>query len=203
MGIETSSIGACNWHFKEIPMPPPIAGPIAVLTPNTANGASFQNSGHEHYFYQQDDGVFRIAKLGGSTNIQYWHIASYKLFTGTDSSTLALQLIPDLVNGVWLFNIAAGKLQVSAFSDIYFEVGSVEVMRIYDTNKNVGIGTAAPVACAKLEIASTSQGFLLPRMTTAEKNAIGSPTEGLIVYDISLDKACLFTAGAWATIVTI
>lgn len=64
---------------------------------------------------------------------------------------------------------------------------------------NVGIGTATPNPNAVLEMQSTSQGVLVPRMTTAQRNAIAAPTEGLMVYDI--DVNCFFfyesTAAAW------
>jgi hypothetical protein len=45
-----------------------------------------------------------------------------------------------------------------------------------------GIGTTAPNVSAKLEIASTDKGFLLPRMTSAQRTAITSPANGLLVY---------------------
>ena len=46
----------------------------------------------------------------------------------------------------------------------------------------IGIGTSNPDASAKLEISSTSKGFLPPRMTSNDKNAIGSPATGLMIY---------------------
>ena len=46
----------------------------------------------------------------------------------------------------------------------------------------VGIGTATPAASAKLDISSTTQGLLPPRMTQAQRNAILIPAEGLIIY---------------------
>jgi hypothetical protein len=45
-----------------------------------------------------------------------------------------------------------------------------------------GIGTTTPDASAKLEIASTSKGFLVPRMTAAQKTAISLPATGLLIY---------------------
>lgn len=45
-----------------------------------------------------------------------------------------------------------------------------------------GIGITTPNASAKLEIASTDKGFLLPRMTSAQRTAITSPANGLLVY---------------------
>ena len=46
----------------------------------------------------------------------------------------------------------------------------------------VGIGTTSPDASAKLEISSTSQGLLPPRMTYAQRQAISSPAIGLMIY---------------------
>lgn len=53
---------------------------------------------------------------------------------------------------------------------------------------------------ALLEMKSTAKGFLPPRMTTTQKNAITSPAEGLVIYDTTLHKLCVRTASAWETI---
>ncbi|SHL38764.1 hypothetical protein [Flavobacterium xanthum] len=50
----------------------------------------------------------------------------------------------------------------------------------------VGIGTITPNASSVLDVSSTTQGMLTPRMTTAQRTAIASPADGLMVYDIDL-----------------
>lgn len=55
----------------------------------------------------------------------------------------------------------------------------------FDNGVSAGLGTATPSASALLEISSTTQGFLTPRMTTAQRNAIASPSTGLLIYNIS------------------
>lgn len=62
----------------------------------------------------------------------------------------------------------------------------------------VGIGTSTPNANSALEIVSTSQGMLLPRMTTAQRNAIVSPATGLTIFNTSLDciQTNIGTAGS-------
>lgn len=45
-----------------------------------------------------------------------------------------------------------------------------------------GIGTSTPHASAKLEVASTTMGFLPPRMTSVQRLAISNPAQGLMVY---------------------
>jgi len=46
----------------------------------------------------------------------------------------------------------------------------------------VGIGTNSPHTSAALEVQSTNLGFLPPRMTSVQMNAIPNPAEGLMVY---------------------
>ena len=46
----------------------------------------------------------------------------------------------------------------------------------------VGIGTTTPDASSALEISSTDSGVLVPRMTVAQRIAITSPADGLLVY---------------------
>lgn len=48
-----------------------------------------------------------------------------------------------------------------------------------------------------LEVSSTTQGVLLPRMTTTQKNAISSPTEGLEVYDLTLHQKSYYNGTTW------
>jgi len=56
---------------------------------------------------------------------------------------------------------------------------------------------------AALEIESTTKGFLPPRMTTAQKNAIGTPATGLVLYDTTLNKLCVFTGVNWETVTSV
>jgi hypothetical protein len=53
---------------------------------------------------------------------------------------------------------------------------------------------------AALQVDSTTKGFLPPRMTTTEKNAISTPATGLVVFDSTLAKICVYTGAAWETV---
>jgi len=68
---------------------------------------------------------------------------------------------------------------------------------------SVGINTLTPSASAALDVPSTTQGVLFPRMTTTQKNAISSPASGLVVYDTTLGKLCVRGASAWETITSV
>ena len=58
-------------------------------------------------------------------------------------------------------------------------------------------GTFTDVASARLQVNSTTQGFLPPRMTTTQKNAIGTPAAGLVVYDTDTNKLCCYNGTSW------
>ena len=63
--------------------------------------------------------------------------------------------------------------------------------------------TTSVSTSAILQADSTTQGFLPPRMTTTQKNAIGTPAQGLMVFDTTLVKLCVYSGTAWETITSI
>ncbi|HET9824581.1 MAG TPA: tail fiber domain-containing protein, partial [Chitinophagaceae bacterium] len=66
-----------------------------------------------------------------------------------------------------------------------------------NSDVNVGIGTTSPNTSSVLELTSNSRGLLIPRMTTAERNAISSPAIGLLVYDSSLNSFYYHNGSSW------
>ena len=68
---------------------------------------------------------------------------------------------------------------------------------------NVGIGIATPNANAVLDVTSTTKAFMPPRMTTTQKNAIASPTAGMVVYDSTLNKLSVRGVSAWETVTSV
>lgn len=100
-----------------------------------------------------------------------------------------------------------------------------ERLTIFGATGNVNIGTSNPTdagykldingttrvqgklsvntpsaASAVMEVTSTTQGFLSPRMTTTQKNAISSPAAGLVVYDTTLGALCTHNGTIWVTL---
>lgn len=68
---------------------------------------------------------------------------------------------------------------------------------------NVGIGTDTPNASALLELTSTNKGFLAPRMTTTQRNAISSPATGLIVFNSSTNKINFYNGSSWEAVTSV
>lgn len=64
--------------------------------------------------------------------------------------------------------------------------------------QGVGIGTTTPDSSAALDIKSTNKGFLMPKMTKVQRNAIANPSEGLQIYQTdSIKGVYVFSNGEW------
>jgi hypothetical protein len=69
------------------------------------------------------------------------------------------------------------------------------------TYAQVGIGTINPNTSAALDIESTTKGLLTPRMTAAQRIAISTPAEGLIVFQTdSTPGLYCYVNGSWSAL---
>jgi hypothetical protein len=68
--------------------------------------------------------------------------------------------------------------------------------------QGVAINTdgSTPDINAILDVKSTTKGLLLPRMTTAQRNAISNPAGGLIIYDTDRQRIYQSDEGTWRPI---
>jgi hypothetical protein len=66
------------------------------------------------------------------------------------------------------------------------------------TAQSLGIGTTTPDPSARLDVASISQGMLIPRMTAPQRNAISAPAVGLMVFQTDGNAGfCYFNGSNW------
>ncbi|WP_235298217.1 hypothetical protein [Portibacter marinus] len=56
---------------------------------------------------------------------------------------------------------------------------------------------SAPSSSAMLDISSTDSGLLIPRMTTAQRDAIASPASGLLVYNTTTNQFNYYSGSEW------
>jgi hypothetical protein len=80
---------------------------------------------------------------------------------------------------------------------IFLQNGGTTSVAIIGQRMSIGKGTSYADASATLELSSTTRGFLPPRMTTTQKNAIASPATGLMVMDITTLKLCVYNGSSW------
>ena len=71
--------------------------------------------------------------------------------------------------------------------------------------QNVGINSsgAAPDNSAMLDVSSTTKGFLMPRMTTAQMQLITSPVSGLMVFNTDCGTIQFYNGSYWVKISTV
>ncbi len=70
----------------------------------------------------------------------------------------------------------------------------------FNSGANYTFGSITEVTSAIVNVDSTTKGFLPPRMTTTEKNAIATPAAGLMVYDNTLNRPCFYNGTSWITL---
>jgi hypothetical protein len=92
--------------------------------------------------------------------------------------------------------------QTSNFSSVV--TNNTNSFQVTGSIAAIRVGSSVSIATSSiLQADSTTQGFLPPRMTTTQKNAIASPASGLVVYDTTLGKLCVRGAAAWETITSL
>jgi hypothetical protein len=137
-----------------------------------------------------------ILSLGGDTNTdRFIHISGIRSVIGYDTTLGVAGALLLKGGNKEIFIDTGGPKNILLFTD------NTERLRITDAG-NVGIGTTSPNASAILDVQSTTKGVRMPNMTTTQKNAIASPAAGLMVYDTTLAKLCVYTT-AWETITSL
>jgi hypothetical protein len=137
--------------------------------------------------------------VASPTTIANGDTLGWFLYRGYDGTTL--------INGAQIRAIVTGAVSTGVLpSALIFatnQAGSnvTEAMRI-DSSGNVGIGATAN-ASAILDAQSTTKGVRFPNMTTTQKNAVSSPAAGLVVFDTTLAKLCVYSGSAWETITSV
>lgn len=77
---------------------------------------------------------------------------------------------------------------------------SLSGSNVYYNSGSMSVGIINPNASAIVQFNSTTKGFLPPRMTEAQMNAISSPTEGLMVFDTTNKQWKGYDGTSWVII---
>jgi hypothetical protein len=68
--------------------------------------------------------------------------------------------------------------------------------------QSVGIGTTSPAPSALLELSSTRQGLLPPRLTQAQRDAIASPAVGLTIFNTDTNALNVWNGVSWTAVIS-
>ena len=123
-----------------------------------------------------------INRYGGA-NQWFFGMSNEGTFGGASGTTSGRFMgYFDCINGVWRYGInGPGELYVGASNSVYgVKLAQQDGNHVF--NGAVGINIAIPNSSATLDITSTTKGFLPPRMTKTQRNAIASPATGLEIY---------------------
>ncbi len=137
---------------------------------------------------------------GGAHNLEYYQPSTAKAdvllvkpttYSGNQSGGTLAQASTLRISGPPA--TTGGNLTITAKRSLQVDSG------ISEFDGQVGVG-GAPDAAAALDVASTTQGFLPPRMTTTQRNAISSPPAGLMIYNSSTNKLNFYNGSAWEVV---
>jgi hypothetical protein len=159
------------------------------------------------------------AALGAGTHTSKFTVGNDGLITVYNTIMPATTATYNLGSGSSIFgvtytgtsisngNYTVGSLATTGAITVRQGSASQNVAGFQPTTGNMFVqapGTVpADVVTSQLTVNSTTKGVLLPRMTTAQKNAIVSPAEGLEVYDLDLHAKCFFNGTVWKTVATL
>jgi len=181
-------------------------GGVALTIAGTTS-SRFQANGNVGIGTTTDAGfkldVNGTARVQGNTNIiGFLSATNYLECRGT------IFLRTSVGGGNTSFNTDASTMYIAQSSSVNLQIGygGNYSFLLNNANRTIGIadnGSSPTLATsAVLTLSSTTKGFLPPRMTTSQKTAIASPTAGLVVFDTTLNKLCVYTT-TWETITSI
>ncbi len=153
---------------------------------------------------------YRGAKLdisNGSSFLQIWD----------DASTVSTQILARHTRHLYLgadgTSASKGVVVIGSGGQtgdlLQMQLADTTVMFSVSITGNVSMPVAArvgsagaPVTSAALDVSTTTGALVVPRMTTTQKNAL-TATNGMIVYDTTLNKFSGYENGAWVSFVLV
>jgi hypothetical protein len=188
------------------------AAPLTTATQNCAVGyrALFNNTGGDNTavgaFYAmfanttgtRNTGIGAYA-LNGNTTGQYNTAIGYNTSSGNFSNSTILgygaAATADNQFVVGSSGVNAGLVDTSGIS-----ISDFWNIKVNGTDYKVAMGSSS-VASARLQVDSTTQGFLPPRMTQTQRNAIASPAIGLEIYQTDATEGkYIYKSSGWTYI---
>jgi len=137
--------------------------------------------------------VFQNGNIGINTTTD----AGFKLdVNGTARVSGGTRITGSLLLGSYL----AGAGVAGTTLSIYGSDSDTNGQQLFINANGIWQGSTTLNASACTQFTSTTRGFLPPRMTTTQKNAIATPAAGLMVYDTTLNLMALYNGTIWTTL---
>jgi microcystin-dependent protein len=176
-------------------------------------------------FLINKSGIYSIAVAGNSASNTYIQInvgTPQNVFNTADSRTTGYSGSAEYLSAAWTGFIQAGQsvyiMNPNGTSLALPELNTLTIAKvggsggvssnsqwttngadIYYTTGSVGVGTTAPNSKAALDVSSNTKGFLPPRMTLAERNAISAPIPaGMVVFNTDTNELNVYNGTVWS-----
>lgn len=177
-----------------------LGGEVGLITWNTVSFLKGIATANVTGGYSTIDLVWRTANAAGASANRVRFTAEGLVGIGEESPSGMLHITPNAAatKGILIKGAASQSANLTEWQN-----SSATVLACVTAAGSVGIGTNSPNANAILDVTSTTQAFMPPRMTTTQKNAIASPTAGMVVYDSTLNKLSVRAASAWETVTSV
>jgi hypothetical protein len=147
---------------------------IGSLAVNNASGITFSSAGGTgNGIYALQNTTFNFGKHGGGA--------------GNPSFSF-------LTDDLYIFG-NSGNVGINTTTDSGFRLDVNGTARVQSTLK-VGAATATN-ASSVLDLESTTRGFLPPRMTSTQRDAIASPAAGLVIYNTTTNILNVYNGTMW------
>ncbi len=180
----------------------------AGVNVNIGNFNTSNAGGGINYYAQQNGISFGHRWFQGGTEIMRIPTSGNLLINTTTDAGFRLDVngTARVVNNFTVGNVIQNGGNANTFASIINHMGAAQSVSGFNTtrinaNTDLGVGFAgAPDASAVVELRGTTKGFLPPRMTTTQRNAIASPAAGLIVYDTTLNLPHFFNGTIWVSL---
>jgi hypothetical protein len=98
-----------------------------------------------------------------------------------------------------------GNVLIGTTTDAGFKLdvnGTARIVGALRADNTLLVNGTSINGSAIAQFDSGTRGFLPPRMTTTQKNAIATPATGLVVFDTTLGKLCVFST-TWQTVTSV
>ena len=193
--------GTCNGPLTKVSITLPAGGPwtvtgIDISYTMTAQAGGFKSHQRSYVRCQNTSTSEDTTYLGsGDTGgIQAYNRNGVTITNGSYPGSTILHF----EMRAWRTTIGAGCNTTNNKVDNLSWVITVYYAQIPDEG-SVGIGTTAPASSAILDLSSTTQAFLPPRMTIQQRDAIASPVPGMIIFNTTSQSLEIYTSG-WGSI---
>jgi uncharacterized protein (TIGR02145 family) len=133
----------------------------------------------------------KLLSIGGKVGIGRQPALFPLEIQGLGTSNDLLQFTNSAGVGKWHLNLKEnGSLN-------FAKSGVADNRLVLGAGGSIGMGIATPDSSAQLDVSSSSKGFLPPRMTTAQRNAIASPAAGLTIYNTTVNCLQWWNGTLW------